>query len=655
MALQTKSITLGDLLQRVALGVHRELEDSRMTMRGMDPELRTKFLRAFISRTLKKFAQIYAICDYLKGPTARQFFSSLNELKRQISTIETQLCETQDQLYWKHAQLFPMRSRPFEVVPAMDLLATGSYPHLPSVIFSCGRFPAPGKKLDKFALVKDLDIFIRAKLALNDPLPHGVDEATVSNGTLRMRQSDVYEVYATLTQLTEDAPWIVLDSNILARSRASESFDGGYDVDTLNWELGSILVNRCKAVIPEFAPGSASISDPTAASVEQGANEVKMAVDGGGEAAAVSSAITPAFVTEAKVSSNVSNREAQFTLTHVHAICRYVGLSALHRLLYAQASELSRTLWRGSLDVVFYEDVDSFQLRAALWRSAHTGAFQVELRVTQDRDPVKRIISPAAAGAVGTGAGGPESSSPHVTADEATALRVSLYMLSNEMSRDRQLVTRHPVSDAAEAIDLSSLALSGGASFTPLLDHSIFLLALCKLKFMYARISVTACIGPGAQVPALRSLQAVLGPASLSIERTNPAASGRSKKRSILMLVHIDARSGEFAVKVSGATGGATKAASKLQSLLLKELNAVDVHQDLSHLLADKGVPLIGGAATSQGPQQPGLAVFSKTEHFEWLQTGPRVGLAADRVRPLDNLQAFLLEITSEAPPGPRH
>lgn len=648
MALQTKSTTLGDLLQRVALGVHRELEDSRVTMRSMDPELRTKFLRAFISRTLKKFAQIYAICDYLKGPTARQFFSSLNELKRQISTIETQLCETQDQLYWKHAQLFPMRSRPFEVVPAMDLLATGSYPHLPSVIFSCGRFPAPGKKLDKFALVKDLDIFIRAKLALNDPLPRGVDEATVSNGTLRMRQADVYEVYATLTQLTEDAPWIVLDSNILARSRASESFDGGYDVDTLNWELGSILVNRCKAVIPEFAPDSASISGPTAA------NEVKMAVDGEGEAAAASAAVPPAAAaaTTAKANSNSSNREAQFTLTHVHAICRYVGLSALHRLLYAQASELSRTLWRGSLDVVFYEDVDSFQLRAALWRSAHTGAFQVELRVTQDRDPVKRIISPAAA-AMGTGTGGPESGSPLVTADEATALKVSLYMLSNEMSRDRQLVTRHPVSDAAEAIDLSSLALVGGASFTPLLDHSIYLLALCKLKFLYARIAVTACIGPGAPAPALRSLQAVLGPASLSIEHANPAASGSSKKRSTLMLVHVDARSGEFAVKVSGATGGATKAASKLLGLLLKELNAVDVHQDLSHLVADTAAPLANGAAVPPGPQQPGLAVFSKTEHFAWLQTGPRVGLAADRVRPLDNLQAFLLEIASEHPTGP--
>lgn len=68
------TVTLGDVLQRVAVGLHHELEQSRGALRGMDPELRTKYLRAYLTRTLKKLLQLYAICQWLDKPGVLPFF-----------------------------------------------------------------------------------------------------------------------------------------------------------------------------------------------------------------------------------------------------------------------------------------------------------------------------------------------------------------------------------------------------------------------------------------------------------------------------------------------------------------------------------------------------------------------------------------------------
>jgi len=68
------TVTLGDVLQRVAVGLHHELEQSRGALRGMDPELRTKYLRAYLTRTLKKLLQLYAICQWLDKPGVLPLF-----------------------------------------------------------------------------------------------------------------------------------------------------------------------------------------------------------------------------------------------------------------------------------------------------------------------------------------------------------------------------------------------------------------------------------------------------------------------------------------------------------------------------------------------------------------------------------------------------
>ena len=244
----TARITLGELFQHVALATHKELSAARGAMRGMDPELRTTYLRKFTSRTMKRLTQLYAICQWLAVPQTQQLFSSLTELYRQCGLLSGALNETQDRLFWAHSFVFAMRSRPLEVAAALDVLACGTYPALPHVIFSCGRIPTAGTRIDKHALASEADVFIRCKLGLGmtgwagagaeggggggarDALPVGA-VGRVCNGTLTLEQPGIYTATVSLLHLDEEAPWVVLDAHVLAKSAAGERFDGEWRVD----------------------------------------------------------------------------------------------------------------------------------------------------------------------------------------------------------------------------------------------------------------------------------------------------------------------------------------------------------------------------------------------------------------------------------------
>lgn len=624
----TSSITLGDLFQRVALGVHRELEQCRNSMRSMDPELRTKYLRTFVGRTLKKLAQLYAICTWLNNPNVGQFFNSLNDLKRQVVMLETQLCITQDQLFYKHAELFPMRSRPMEVEAAMDILASGTYSHLPSVIFSCGRMPKPGNLINKQLLIKDMEVFIRSKLFLYDQLPRGVTHSSISNGVLTFGMRGVYECMVTLTQLVENAAWIVLDSNICAASNPSEEFTGGYDVDLLNVQLGAILVEKCKAAIPVFAPTSTPETDEQS----QSARNEKM------DCMLVDSSPELVHAASAETGHIASPAVATFTLTHIHNICKYVGISAAHRLLYSQAFETARSLWRGCMDVTFYEDIDCFQLRVGVWKSAFNGSWQVQLRLSQDRTAIKKLLT--------------DTSSTSSTSSPIS-LYPELFLVSTFVAQDREHVTLHRITKGANKNENDcsddagiSCDVEHGAAFTPFLYSCLHVLARCKIKYLHSRILRTACTGPNSI--ALKTVELIKTDTSITI------TDQEGKK----LIVNIDARSGEYVLRVCGvnavtsnklklsANGDNPVAAvptSREEAVFMKEINSVEIQQDLIRLLSD---PLEQGQAAEAGTDSllyPGLTIFDSPA-YDMMLSGAQDGIGA-LIRPLVSLESFLMKV----------
>jgi len=244
----TWKISLGDLVQKTAVSVHKEMDEIRLSLKSKDPELRTVSLRAFVSKTMKKLAQLYAICNWVDSPGVVAFFDSISTLHTQIMMIETQLTEVQDRLYWAHNMMFSLRSRPLEIQVASEVLSSGTYHELPLSIFSCGKTIEPGIEFklyteeQKKKMLEEMNVFIRAKLALNDQIPCGLTHVQLGKGFLLMRVNDAYEVTVSLDHLHERAHWVVLSVHILTESHADEQLEGGYEHETL--ERDTLLVSN---------------------------------------------------------------------------------------------------------------------------------------------------------------------------------------------------------------------------------------------------------------------------------------------------------------------------------------------------------------------------------------------------------------------------
>jgi len=72
-----------------------------------------------------------------------RIFDSLNDFESRMVTVENGLNRNLDEMYFMHAGIFSLRSRPLEVSAAKNILACESYDALPSSIFSCGATISP--------------------------------------------------------------------------------------------------------------------------------------------------------------------------------------------------------------------------------------------------------------------------------------------------------------------------------------------------------------------------------------------------------------------------------------------------------------------------------------------------------------------------------
>lgn len=383
-------ISVGDLLQKTATAIHMELNNIRQTMRARDPELRTKALRAFVSKTLKKLAQLYAICKWVDAPGVRGFFESITHLESQVMNVETQLTEIQDRVFWMHSFMYWMRSRRLEVELANQIMATGTYEDLPEAIFTCGRDPMPGGVLgaklegeERERVIDELSTFIRCKVGLSDPLPRGLSHAHIAKGCLHMKRGDLYEVVVSLDGLSDEADWVTLKAELLVQSNPSEYFEGGFMKPQVEAELLAVLRKHATSVRDPKAAARAKKREAVLAAVDcvslqagPGAVKQEQSEENGGNKPAVKvkeEASTMDVVGEEAGGSLVKfagSERSSFNLVQVDAVCCHVALATVHRYLYVQALDMSMNLWKGCLEAEFTESTIAPCARSAFGRAS---------------------------------------------------------------------------------------------------------------------------------------------------------------------------------------------------------------------------------------------------------------------------------------------
>eukprot|EP00981_Chlorochromonas_danica_P007702 scaffold1869_cov163-Ochromonas_danica.AAC.14 len=115
-----------------------------------------------------------------------------------------------DEMYFVHGSLFPLRSNQHEVILARHLMVKGDYLSLPRAAQFAGRMPLP-RPLPIPTLQAKMNIFLKAKLALLDPLPSDRRyKACVENGLLNIVCENVFTLGVTLQSVSRESDWMVV-------------------------------------------------------------------------------------------------------------------------------------------------------------------------------------------------------------------------------------------------------------------------------------------------------------------------------------------------------------------------------------------------------------------------------------------------------------
>jgi hypothetical protein len=216
---------LGDAMRRLSFDIFSEVKSIQVLMRGLDPDMRTVELKNWIARSKRKLMQLYALMRWLSLPNASSLFRSVADFTLNLSTVDANMVRSLDELYFAHAVVFSMRSRPYELQRAKEVLCKSTYTALPSSLFEPGRPEVP-LTLEGHTVLSDLDIFIRLKLALVDPLPTDMPlVASVDSGILCIEYTSYFVLSLSLSCMDEGAPWFVLKCEILSATASASASD----------------------------------------------------------------------------------------------------------------------------------------------------------------------------------------------------------------------------------------------------------------------------------------------------------------------------------------------------------------------------------------------------------------------------------------------
>ena len=396
---QKLSLPFGDVIKRLAVAIHSQLQNILHNMRIQSPELRTQSLLAFISRSKRKLAQLLAITRWLDMPGVAQFFTNMSQLQLKISSRENRLNENQDALYFTHSQLFSRRIRTLDVVSAKDILARGTYPHLPASIFS-SEMPmedvSESNDAAETALRKSLDIYLRSKLALDDAVPSDIDFSSIDKGVLKLRVTNMYELLLTLDHLDTSSPWNVLRLKLCVVSHPQESFHSVQNLSGVENDIllvlrriaegPALLISASKALESQVATASSSSSSSSSATASSSSESGLIENN---DALGINS--NDLTGTDGN-NSTITNTQNRALLPRFHTICQHTAYATALRYLYVQALETSRTIWSGLCHADFQEKRFYSQFVFRFWRSRNTGYYQYELRVIQLRSPTQTYV-----------------------------------------------------------------------------------------------------------------------------------------------------------------------------------------------------------------------------------------------------------------------
>eukprot|EP00026_Physarum_polycephalum_P000776 Phypoly_transcript_00777.p1 GENE.Phypoly_transcript_00777~~Phypoly_transcript_00777.p1 ORF type:complete len:1315 (+),score=237.69 Phypoly_transcript_00777:105-4049(+) len=223
--------------------IHRLIEQSYTNLLQLSESLvdksdeqRKKTLVKYLEGSRERFIRLLVLVKWAHYlPNLTNAANIINFLNQQDFFLR----DAADSLCHLHTRLYTARAPGYDIPTAIDVLTTGTYQRLPTVIHQTAK-KAPLSDQEVASTIQRLDDLLCFRL-LSSSVPKQFTSVTVANGRVILTVSDEYTVHLTVNGEEMSDPWQVLSLHLLLRPHSHKEKGTGTDVIMADKEEDGVL------------------------------------------------------------------------------------------------------------------------------------------------------------------------------------------------------------------------------------------------------------------------------------------------------------------------------------------------------------------------------------------------------------------------------
>ncbi|EGO25140.1 hypothetical protein SERLADRAFT_414850 [Serpula lacrymans var. lacrymans S7.9] len=205
-------VALGEVLSRVVQAIYAELSELAETLPNMSDTARKRTLADWVVKTKKQVVKLYAITKWARdAQTVQKCMNITAFLMNQNQQFE----DVMRGLTYAKESLDPARLRNHDLLTSLDVLTTGSYRRLPSVIKKLIVPPTPLMDAEVAKTLTDMEDAIRLRLRMHEIIPVEMSQHRIADGRAHFTVPKLFEVSLCLRGAERNDGWFFVGVKFL--------------------------------------------------------------------------------------------------------------------------------------------------------------------------------------------------------------------------------------------------------------------------------------------------------------------------------------------------------------------------------------------------------------------------------------------------------
>ncbi|KAI8806651.1 mediator complex subunit MED14-domain-containing protein [Cladochytrium replicatum] len=215
------TVPLAHVFERVIQKVYTDLLNLSEVLPNIQDHERKKQLLRFALSSRQLIAKLLVVLRWAKQGKSVQTLQNIHAF---IESQDAQIAQVADNLFKLHGELKGAREPTYDVLTAIDVLTTGKYQRLPSIIKKSIVPPAPLTQLEKDETLSRLEEVMSTRLLCDEILPAAFRRSLkIERGRVNFTAEDEFLVSLTLDGNNLSLPWKIVDMRILVKPGGDDS------------------------------------------------------------------------------------------------------------------------------------------------------------------------------------------------------------------------------------------------------------------------------------------------------------------------------------------------------------------------------------------------------------------------------------------------